>query len=127
MDNDRDLRLKLFEIVEGHIFIIAILIIVLIGVLLIINFPSKEDNAQVIFTALLTSLGTIVGFYFGQKPFGDAMSQLKATQKELTQQSNITSNAVEITNNYEEDLSQMKKQIKEYEELLSKIFNETKQ
>ena len=102
MANNRELRHEFFFIVEGHIFQIAVLIIVLIGVLLIIYFPSDEKNGQMIFAALLTSLGTIVGFYFGQKPLSEVVSRLEDKEKQISYVSKKSNDYLELSQHFQE-------------------------
>ena len=102
MVDNGEFRHEYFFMAQRHIFYIAIVIIVMIGLLLILYFPSDEKNGQIIFSALLTSLGTIVGFYFGQKPLSEVVSRLEDKERAIFAQVQNYNKAVEYGNEYKD-------------------------
>ena len=82
-DNRDEMIIDICRTNERHIYYIAMTIITLFGVSIIICFPIYGNIPQGILTGFLAWIGSIVGFYFGQKPVSDVLNRLQENEREM--------------------------------------------
>jgi len=87
---------------ESHVFYIAVLIIVIVGILLFLYFPSDEKMANGLLTAVLTWISAIVGFYFGSKPVNEVVLRLEDKEKQIAHVSQELNEYLELSQSFQE-------------------------
>lgn len=97
--DEKELKYEYYLLSERHVFYIAVLLITIVGVLLVLYFPSDEQIAQGLLTAILAWISAIVGFYFGSKPVSDVVSRLQGTEKEYAHRTELLDKTIDEYNN----------------------------
>ena len=92
-------------------FIIAALLIAAFFSLLLLNFPSDEGVAQGIFTGFIAWIGTIIGFYFGQRPVKEISHNLEIQSSKTGVQRRRASEAINTIRILNDKLEAVRKEL----------------
>ena len=92
-NNNTIYRIHIYS--EVFTFIIAILTVSIFAILLYNYFPTDQKIAQGIFTGFMAWIGSIIGFYFGQKPVREVLTRLQESEKEYIQKIIIVDEVIE--------------------------------
>ena len=105
-NNNTIYRIHIYS--EVFTFIIAILTVSIFAVLLYIYFPTDQKIAQGIFTGFMAWIGSIIGFYFGQRPVREVLTRLQESEKDITEKVNKATESL----TYSHELSELIKDVR---------------
>jgi hypothetical protein len=92
-------------------FFIAGILIIAFLIILSLNFPSDETYAQGIFTGFIAWIGTIVGFYFGQKPVKEISHNLEVQASKTSIESKRAKEAIKTIKFLNEQIEEIKRDL----------------
>ena len=97
MSSDEKIKniLKILWYQELYLFLIALVIICIFGIMILVHFPDDEQIGQGLFMGFIAWIGAIVGFYFGQKPVREILTRMEETNKQVEEKKHIADKVLE--------------------------------
>lgn len=104
---------------DYHQFIIALIIIcsfvIIVGLAVLTNAFSKAENVIMTFSAFV---GTIMGFYFGQRPVRGLAQEVVTVNREKSKIKSDTENTLNETSILQNDIRLLKKEVESLKNLV---------